>query len=365
MIGAARVFGQMHNSAGAEMLLKESLKLARELKSSALIAETYFALAANYEIMTEPGKALASFKQYLKAKESFNSSEIQSRLSNIEVTHAIEKSEQEKEIYRLKHVELKKAYDLIEEKNMDITANIQYATRIQQAMLPDMKNIKGLERRSFVLYIPKDVVSGDFYWFARVDKKLVIAAADCTGHGVPGALMSMLGISFLEEIVNTRKITDTSIILEELGREVVRALHQKGDRQEARDGMDIALCILDKNTMQYSGAHNNLYLIRNNGLTEYKADWLTVGFNEPDKRFSRQIIRTLPGDIIYLFSDGYADQFGGPDRKKFRYSNLKSLLLRIHDKPMRDQKKALEKEFYKWKGIHPQIDDVLIMGYRI
>ena len=229
-------------------------------------------LLTHYELSGQPVKALKSFKQFLKAKESYQSSETRSRLSNIEVAHAIEKSEQEKEIYRLRHVELKQAYDIIEEKNRDITASINYASRIQNAILPDLKEIKGLYNKCFILYIPKDIVSGDFYWFNRRGDKLIIVAGDCTGHGVPGALMSMLGISFLEEIVNRRGITESGQILNELRKEIQRALHQKGTCEEAKDGMDISLCVIDrtKNIIQYSGAYNNLYLIRDGELIEYQ-----------------------------------------------------------------------------------------------
>ncbi len=216
MMGAGRVYSLMGDGDLAEKRLEESLLMARELNSLALIGDAYSALAAHYELFKKPDKALQSFKQFLRSRESLHSSEVQSRLSNIEVAHAVEKSEQEKEIYRLRHVELKKAYDIIEEINRDMTASINYASRIQRALLPDPSSIRGLAGRLFILYMPKDIVSGDFYWFAQEGKKLVIVAADCTGHGVPGALMSMLGISFLEEIVNSRKITESGQILNEL-----------------------------------------------------------------------------------------------------------------------------------------------------
>ena len=279
MMGAGRVYSLMGNGDLAEKRLEQSLLMAQELNSIALVADAHSALAAHYELFRKTDRALDSFKQFLKIRESLHSSEVQSRLSNIEIAHAVEKSEQEKEIYRLRHVELKKAYDIIEEINRDITASINYASRIQRAILPDPSSIRGLAGKLFILYKPKDIVSGDFYWFAQEGKKLVIVAADCTGHGVPGALMSMLGISFLEEIVNFRKITESGQILNELRKEIQRALHQKGAREEQKDGMDISLCVIDrsKNIMQYSGAYNNLYLIRNGELIEYPADRMPIG----------------------------------------------------------------------------------------
>ena len=263
---------------------------------------SYAALAKHYESTGNAQKALENYKKYLKNRESVQNEESQSRFRNIEISHAIEKSEQEKEIYRLRHVELKTAYDIIEEKNSDITSSINYASRIQYAMLPERGEIKGLTARSFILLIPRDIVSGDFYWFSEISGKLILSAGDCTGHGVPGALMSMLGISFLEEIVNNRKITESGEILNALRYEVQRALRQKGEKQEAKDGMDIALCVIDRKneTIQYSGAYNNLYLIRNGELTEYPADRMPIGiFDRADKDFTTYELESFAGDMLY------------------------------------------------------------------
>ena len=368
LLGSGRILSISGDRKKAEQRLKESLQKSQDLKSLQLVSESYLALSSHYESSGRADEALKSFKLYLAAREKFQSNESRTRLNNIEITHAIEKSEHEKEIYRLRHVELKQAYDIIEEKNRDITASINYSRRIQNAILPDPKEIKGLSSRCFIVYIPKDIVSGDFYWFSRNNGKLIIAAGDCTGHGVPGALMSMLGISFLEEIVNKRCITDSGSILNELRREIQRALRQRGAREEAKDGMDISLCIIDnkKKFIQYSGAYNNLYLIRDGELTEYKSDRMPIGiFDFSDKEFASQIIQYRPGDTIYMFSDGYADQFGGPDHKKFKYSALKSLLTDIHQLPLNKQKQALENTFIEWKGESEQTDDVLILGYHM
>ena len=235
-------------------------------------------------------------------------------------------------------------------------------------MLPVLNDIEGLSNNCFVLYLPKEIVSGDFYWFNSTDDKLFAVVGDCTGHGVPGALMSILGISILEEIINYRKVTDSGLILDELRNEVQRALHQKGNRDETKDGMDISLCIIErtKNSIQYSGAYNNLYLIRSGELFEYPADRMPIGiFDNEDSHFKRNDIDVIFGDIIYMFSDGYADQFGGPDHKKFKYSALKTLLTEIHRLPFSQQKQKLEKEFNEWKGTNPQIDDVLILGLKL
>jgi serine phosphatase RsbU (regulator of sigma subunit) len=368
LLGAGRVCNRTGESEKAEIRLVESLKMAKDLKSHVLQAEVYSALASHYELSGQPLRALSNFKRFLKARESYQSNETRSRLSNIEVEHAIEKSEQEKEIFRLRHVELKRAYDVIEDKNRDITASLNYASRIQSAILPEMEEIPGFRQNSFILYIPKAIVSGDFYWFTARNDKIIVVAGDCTGHGVPGALMSMLGISFLEEIVNKRELTDSALILNELRKEVRRTLHQKGTETETKDGMDISLCVIDrrKNIIQYSGAYNNLYLIHDGNLTEYQADRMPIGiFNLSESDFTKQEIPYHVGDLIYMFSDGYADQFGGPANKKIKYAPLKNLLTGIHTYPLKKQKEKLEKYFIKWKGNNDQTDDVLVIGFRV
>jgi serine phosphatase RsbU (regulator of sigma subunit) len=368
MMGSGRIYSLMGKIDKAEERLEESLKIAQDLRALSLVAEAHAGLANHYESTWQIEKALKSYKLYQKVRESVQSDEAQSKLRNIEISHAIEKSEQEKEIYRLRHVELKAAYDIIEEKNYEITAGINYASRIQQAILPQPSEIPGLKEKIFILYLPKEIISGDFYWFSRAGKKLVITAGDCTGHGVPGALMSMLGISFLGEVVNNRRITESGQILNELRKEVQRALHQKGIRDEAKDGMDISLCIVDrtKNVIQYSGANNNLYMVRDGELIEYHADRMPIGiYDLADKDFTSHNIPTISGDLIYMFSDGYADQFGGPNHKKFKYTTLKILLTENYKLPLTQQKQILEKQFLDWKGTSPQIDDVLILGLRI
>ena len=368
MMGSGRIYSIMGITDKAEERLEESLKMAQDLKALSLVAAAHAGLANHYESTGQIDKALKSYKLYEKARESVQSDEAQSKLRNIEISHAIEKSEQEKEIYRLRHIELKEAYDIIEEKNKYITAGINYARRIQQAMLPKPSEIPGLDESIFILYLPKDIVSGDFYWFSQAGEKLVITAADCTGHGVPGALMSMLGISFLREIVKNRRITESGQILNELRKEVKRALHQKGIRDEAKDGMDMSLCVLDmtKNVIQYSGANNNLYLIHEDELIEYHANRMPIGiYDLEDKGFTSQNIKFSSGDLIYMFSDGYADQFGGYNHKKYKYLTLKSLLLKIHKLHLSNQKEKLQEEFHNWKGTNPQIDDVLIIGMKL
>ncbi|HLP72085.1 MAG TPA: tetratricopeptide repeat protein [Bacteroidales bacterium] len=365
LMGAGRIHSRRGENVLAEGMLEEASKKAEQSGTLYLLADAYYSLAAHYERTGKFSGALDHYKLYQKTKESQLSEESQRKLRNIEISHAIEKSEQEKEIFRLRNVELKQAYDIIEEKNKDITSSINYASRIQGAILPRLSDIKGLSGHVFVLYLPKDIISGDFYWFSRMKDQIVLVAGDCTGHGVPGALMSMLGISFLEEIVNRQGINEPNVILDELGKEIRRALRQKSG--ETKDGMDMSLCRIDTKSgrLLFSGANNNLYLVRDNQLIEIKSDRMAVGFNEDvNRKFSLQEVNLAGGDMLYMFSDGFADQFGGEHNKKYKYSAFKEFLLGIHNQPLSEQKLCLRKEFFSWKAEYEQVDDVLVMGYR-
>jgi serine phosphatase RsbU (regulator of sigma subunit) len=271
----------------------------------------------------------------------------------------------------------------IEKINTEITDSINYAKYIQSSILPKTEQLESYLGEHFVLYKPKDIVSGDFYWISNIDNKTIIAAVDCTGHGVPGAFMSMLGIALLNEIVNKEYITHPGVILRRLRKEVIHSLQQKGERGEQKDGMDIALCTLDFVNMklQFAGANNPLYLIRNSNLEkvgvcrcelsrddrlyEIKGDLMPIGIHDRMDNFTLHEIEIYKGDSFYLFTDGYPDQFGGPNYKKFGYRQFRELLLKSHSKTMPDQKTSLEKVFNEWMGINSQIDDILVVGFRI
>jgi|WetSurMetagenome_2_1015567.scaffolds.fasta_scaffold00001_525 serine phosphatase RsbU (regulator of sigma subunit) len=258
--------------------------------------------------------------------------------------------------------------DIIEQKNQAITDSILYAGRIQTAVLPPVNFIDEWGLENFIMFRPKDIVSGDFYWGVRKNEKIIIAAADCTGHGVPGAFMSMLGHAFLDEIINTREVEDAASILNFLRDEIINALRQKGNTGEARDGMDISLIILDlkEGKLDYAGANNPLYLIRNGRLIKHMPDRMPIGIHFISfTSFTNQKLEIFKGDRLYLFSDGYADQFGGPKGKKFMYKPFQDLLLENSSKPMNTQKKILEESFDKWKGEREQVDDVMIIGLSV
>ncbi len=263
---------------------------------------------------------------------------------------------------------IKKANKLLALQKRQITDSIEYASRIQTAILPPGDFITKVIPDHFILFKPREIVSGDFYWITHKDNKIVVAAVDCTGHGVPGAFMSMLGFAFLNEIVNKETELKASSILNELRNNVKKSLHQTGKDDEAKDGMDIALCIIDPENLilQYSGAYNPLYLIRNEELITVKADRMPIGIHIVEKEsFTNHEIKVQKGDIIYIFTDGYVDQFGGPNASKFRKTPFKEMLVSIKDKEMEEQKKILDSEFEKWKGERDQIDDVLVMGIKI
>ncbi|MGD0340548.1 MAG: SpoIIE family protein phosphatase [Bacteroidales bacterium] len=268
----------------------------------------------------------------------------------------------------VKNSEILKQKDIIEQKNLSITDSIQYASRIQAAVLPPISFISDWGIENFILYKPKDIVSGDFYWGVEKDEKIILAAGDCTGHGVPGAFMSMLGHAFLDEIINTKKPKNAAAILDLLRNEIINALKQKGMTGEARDGMDISLIILDLKAgkLDYAGANNPLYLIRDRKMIRYHADRMPIGIHFITfTPFTNQSIEIKKDDCMYLFSDGYADQFGGPKGKKFMYKPFQDLLLRNHERPMELQKEILDNTFEKWKNDREQVDDVLVIGIHV
>ena len=258
--------------------------------------------------------------------------------------------------------------DEIAEKNESITASIEYAKRIQTAILPSNEYANEILPEHFILFRPRDIVSGDFYWMNKKDDLLILIAADCTGHGVPGAFMSMLGVSFLNEIVNRHDVTSAAVILNSLRKDIKKTLGQEGKEGEAKDGMDIALCIVDlkKMKMQYAGAYNPLYLFRNNELMEFKADRMPIGIYVKEKEsFTDNDIDLQKGDVFYIFSDGYQDQFGGEDGMKFKTKNYKQFLLEIHQKPMAEQREILDTRIDEWRGRWEQVDDIIILGIRV
>lgn len=257
----------------------------------------------------------------------------------------------------------------LDEINKDITASIRYAKRIQDAILPPDDFIKQHLPNTFVLFKPKDIVSGDFYWMESRQDKVIFAAVDCTGHGVPGAFMSIVGHNVLDRVVGEGHITEPAQILDELNKGIGETLRQSNlEDNTVRDGMDIAMCALDRarGILQFAGAYNPLWLIRNGELTEIKADKFPIGNSRlgDTHKFTNHEIQLQKGDTVYIFSDGYCDQFGGPAGKKFKASALRSLLLSSQHLSMAEQHVLLDKTIEDWRGHHEQVDDILIIGTR-
>jgi ligand-binding sensor domain-containing protein/serine phosphatase RsbU (regulator of sigma subunit) len=258
--------------------------------------------------------------------------------------------------------------DTITQINANITSSIEYASHIQNAVLPPSDQIDTMFPDNFILTKPKDIVSGDFYWLSEKENKIIFSVADCTGHGVPGAFMSILGITLLNEIVNIQGITRSDAIVTKLRERVIRSLQQSRETVPTSDGIDLALCVLDKdrNKIQYTGAMNNIVFIRDGNIEIINADRFSVSSSySPLRPFTMKEIDCLPGDILYLFSDGYQDQFGGEFNKKFLSKNFYLTLLEIHKLPMSGQRELLEEKINYWMADHIQTDDITVMGIRL
>jgi serine phosphatase RsbU (regulator of sigma subunit)/ligand-binding sensor domain-containing protein len=256
----------------------------------------------------------------------------------------------------------------IEAQKEEITASIEYASRIQMAMLPMEDYFEKSFSDYFIFFKPRDIVSGDFYWIAENDKSIFFTVADCTGHGVPGAFMSTMGISTLNEIVSNNRNLKANTILNILRSKIMGVLHQTGKEGEAADGMDISLCVMNKEMtiLEYSGAYNPLFIFQRGELKEYKANRMPIGIHYGEEvSFTNYEINVSKGDTIYLFSDGFSDQFGGSEGTKYKKSNLKKLLSEIYYRPMVEQRNIIDTELANWKGTGDQIDDITIIGVRI
>ncbi|MBI5218110.1 MAG: SpoIIE family protein phosphatase [Bacteroidia bacterium] len=277
-----------------------------------------------------------------------------------------------------------KQKERIEEIHEDVIDSIRYAERIQRAVIPTDEFVDSLGIQYFIIYKPRDIVSGDFYWFAKRKNWILAALADCTGHGVPGAFMSMLGISFLNEIIAQEEVQQASHALDKLREYVIFSLHQKGAFYEQKDGMDIAFVAIDLNpqtspvslgsepgktsevyTVHYAGANNPLYFFRNGDFIEYKADTMPIAIYENMTPFTNHEIQMKKDDVLYLFSDGFIDQFGGDNGKKFLKKRLKEILTQIQNLSMPEQKIKMVSIFENWKGGNEQIDDVSLIGIKI
>lgn len=395
----------------AEQNFLQSLSISNDLGVKDLSMFSHKKLGKIYEKTGSLQKALYHFKNYNLIKDVIFSENSQKSITEMQTKYETEKKEQELKLMKNQD-ELQKstiqrqrlmiglavggflvilafsgllinmvrqkqrANKVLEEKNdlishqkQEITDSIRYASRIQSAVLPTATLLSESLKEHFVLFLPRDIVSGDFYWFTKQGNKVVLVAADCTGHGVPGAFMSMLGVSFLYEIVNKDNILQPAQILNKLRELIKVTLSQTGKQNEQKDGMDISLSVLDLTNMklEWAGAFNSLYLVRNKELTEYKADKMPVAIHVNDHQsFTNHEIQLEAGDTFYMFSDGFSDQFGGPDGRKFMSKKFKQFLVDINELPMEEQKEKLNKAHMDWRGdTYEQIDDIIVFGVKV
>jgi serine phosphatase RsbU (regulator of sigma subunit) len=379
----SRLYADLNRVELAIDTIQETIQLAEQIGSREELKEAYVILAKLYESSGNFELALIAYKKYHQLySEIHNEANIQ-RLKDIEFQYELESAKKEAEIERLKTVELRKAYDQIEQQkelleyqNKEILDSIRYAQRIQKALLKEESHVSLHLPEHFILYKPKDIVSGDFYWAHEKNGVLYVAAADCTGHGVPGGFLTMLGIAFLNEIISKNELKTPAEILNELREKFIQELHL---HHSAHDGMDIALIRLsydqngDNKEVIWAGAHNPLWVVKSGGndyvgeqtIMEILPDKQPIGLSDDMRKFTDHRLELVKGDKLYLFSDGYHDQFGGDDGKKLKKSGFKDVLLSVSQLAMDDQLNALSAFFEDWKGKNEQVDDVCVIGIEL
>jgi len=384
--------------------LKKGLVLADSINSKEILMKGNEELSEVFEKKQDYKNALIYYKSHTTIKDSLMNENNSKNMAEIQTKYGTEKKEKEIELltkdkslqeeklktqnvvkngsivvsillllfallaynrYRIKQ----KANIEISQKNKEITESISYAKRIQSSFLTSERYISQRLSDYFILYQPRNIVSGDFYWLMEKDNDLYVCTADCTGHGIPGAFMSLISMGILNEIIYSKShIKHTDEILNELRRIIILAVNPEGSAEEGKDGMDTVLCRFDlkKMELEYSAANNSFYIIRNGELLVFKPDKMPVGKHLGfEKPFTRTVIPLEKGDCIYTFSDGYVDQFGGPKGKKFQSKQLKELFLANCHKPMYMQKEILNKQLQQWKGNCEQVDDILVIGIRV
>ena len=424
-LNIADVYIKMKNNEKALEFNFKSLELALEQNSINSIMMAYSGLAESYQQMGNNAKALEYLQLYTNWKDTLYSQQNAEAIAEMQTKYDTEKKETENNLLKTQQALDKAEIDkkatqqymlllglglaliivfyvvyslnqkkkinkilntqneIIAEKNKDITDSINYAQRLQGAILPEM-SILNKHYESFIYYQPKDIVSGDFYWLKEMGDKIYFSVVDCTGHGVPGAFMSIIGYNSLNRIVEDFNVVKPGDILDELNIQVNKVLGtQENKGLTIRDGMDISICCINRETkiLEYAGANNSLYLLRksqNESLDlettmeeygicfyEIKSNKMPIGGGDNTKNYQTHTIKLNKEDTIYLFSDGFADQFGGPKGKKFMYKNFKKLLLSIQKNSIENQLKELDKTMVKWKGELSQLDDICVMGVKI
>ncbi|MDA3892233.1 MAG: tetratricopeptide repeat protein [Salinivirgaceae bacterium] len=393
----------INNSSLAEKYLLDGLKISKEIGSKSHIVDIQTSLSQLYQKKGEHDKAIDYLSKAMVYKDTITEEVSRLNSDGLSALYKTEKQEREIEyleqkdklnqlilnrqkwfilsgiliilgglifsIYAVYQRKMTARYtSKIQEQNQNIRDSIRYAQKIQSAVLPDLESLKNDIDEYFVLYKPRDIVSGDFYWQTKIGNSTIVVTSDCTGHGVPGALMSMLGIAFLNEIVNKEGLTEPNLILDRLRDQVILQLKQKGNFEDSKDGMDLSIYVINHDTMKltFAAANSPLYIIRSGELIHLKGDTMPIGYH-PKKMdaFSSREFHLQKGDCLYSCTDGYHDQFGGIDGTKFMIRNFKNLLIEIHSKPMQVQVVILDQKFMEWRGFRDQLDDIIVMGVRI
>lgn len=409
LINIGSIYIKINRLYDALLTFEKGLSLSEEMGAKDLIKISLLKIAETYAGQNEWKKAYEYYQKYSELKDVIFTEESSKQMAEMETKYETDKKEKENELLKEKNTnqelslnrqrivfyfigtalllfmalaffvyrgfKLKQKANLlledknriIEIKNKDITDSINYAKNIQHAMLPVENRMKNAMKEHFVLFKPKDIVSGDFYWFVEKDNRVFLAVVDCTGHGVPGAFMSMIGSAILTHIVVEQNITRPDLILNEMHKKVRTSLKQAETNNN--DGMDLALIVIDKTKKQleFAGAMNPLYICKNGEIETIKGDKTAIGGsqNEEERIFSLHMFELNDDSTIYLSTDGFADQFGGEKGKKFMYKQFKELLLSINDKTMSDQNKILDKALNDWMGEHEQVDDICVVGLRV
>jgi serine phosphatase RsbU (regulator of sigma subunit) len=401
-------YGDLGKTDSALYYLNAALEIANKIHARSQVSAIYQGLASVYAKAGDYTRAYAFQSKYIllndsligaentaavnALRENFDAARREQQIRELEATNKFHEERSVRNIilfvaailvalsfvallyYRnrarqLANTRLEKQNAEITMQKKAITDSINYAKRIQDSILPPENIVKNILPESFIFYAPKDVVSGDFYWVEQRDDISIFAAVDCTGHGVPGALMSVVGFNLLNQAVNELRLTVPSEILQHLDHGVNKLLRQSETNNSVKDGMDLALCALHTktNVLHYAGVFNPLYVVSNGVLREVRADKHPIGINVDGitDNYTNNTLQLHPGDMVYLFTDGFADQFGGPMGKKYKYKQLREFLVEISALPVAEQHDKINAEFATWKGALEQVDDVLIMGVRI
>ncbi len=347
-------------------IVNTALDFSKEINSTPKIIACHKRLSKIYKDLNNYEKSIFHSVKKKKLDKLISGTKISSELKNIETRFLTEFIEQERKVLSLQNEDLIKANEIIKKQYNEISDSIRYAKRIQTAILPSMSFVQKHLNQSFILYLPKDIVAGDFYWMEITKDSVIFAVADCTGHGVPGAMISVVCNNALNRAVREFKLTKPNEILDKVRNLITKEFKNEKDFY---DGMDISLCTLNKTTnhLEWSGANSPLWIVRKNknSIDEFKGNSQPIGIYPVYNPFTLHEIQLAKGDQVYLFSDGFTDQFGGSNYKKFLKNKFRSLILDLKDSPMSEQKELFLQKHIEWKGLYEQIDDICIFGIKL